>query len=500
MRRTIAAMTAGLFLIAAAPAPSTGRASGAEAATAARLAAIAHDPEALRMFFASFPKGGDLHNHVDGAMDAERIVDWAAADGLCYDPASLALAKPPCPNGNVVHPDDTALRERLIDAFSMRDFVPSSGESGHDHFFAAFGKFGAASANHQVDMLVNASRHAGMDRADYVEFMITDLAELPSFASALGTVSNTDSDARILAAVRPTLDAAVAHATARIAAFDAGRARFCATQPADPACRPTVRYIIEVIRTLPYAQVVAQTALAFALATSDPAVVGVNFVAPEDDRATLAGYARQMQLVGTLRAATHAHVTLHAGELSLSLVPRGDLRDHIATAVRVAGAERIGHGVDVAFEDDAPRLLAQMAREHILVEIALTSNDVILGVRGADHPLPTYLRAGVPVALATDDEGVSRIDLTNEYVRAERDYGLPYATLKTMVRNSLEYSFASGASLWIDHDYTKPVTACAGPTGVPAPACAALLKSSDKARLQYGLERELHAFEAAQAG
>jgi len=497
MRRLFAALMAALFLIAAAPAGTS-----AEATTAARLASIAHDPEALREFFSAMPKGADLHNHIDGAVDAERFVDWAAQDGLCYDPATLALSPPPCAGGHVVRAGDGDLRRRLIDAFTMRDFVPVTGESGHDHFFAAFSKFGAASAQHQVDMLLNATAHAGMDRLDYVEFMITDLAELPEFHTALAGVSNEASDARIIATVRPLLPAAVAHAQARIAATVAGRTRFCAAHVSDPACRPTVRYIIEVIRTLPYAQVVAQTALAFALARAYPEVVGINFVAPEDDPATLATYARQMRLVATLQddPVHPVHVTLHAGELSLSLVPRADLRDHIATAVSVAGAERIGHGVDVAFEDDAPALLARMAKTHVLVEIALTSNDVILGVRGADHPLPTYLAAGVPVALVTDDEGVSRIDLTNEFVRAERDYGLSYATIKTMVRNSLEYAFAPGTSLWIDRDYMRPVSACATFAEPPSPGCAALLHASLKMRLEYGLEAEFRAFESAQAG
>jgi adenosine deaminase len=250
---------------------------------------------------------------------------------------------------------------------------------------------------------------------------------------------------------------------------------------------------------MPYKQVVAQAALAFALAQEDPKIVGVNFVAPEDDPATLRTYARQMHLVATLHdPARPVHVSLHAGELTLGLVPRADLRDHIASAVEVAGAERIGHGVDIGYEDDAPRLLQKMADAHILVEIGLSSNDLILGVRGADHPLPAYLAAHVPVALITDDEGVSRIDLTNEFVRAERDYGLDYATIKTMVRNSLEYAFAPGASLWIDRDYTRPVAACAELSDTPPAPCAELLRANLKMRLQYGLERELRAFEAAE--
>jgi len=495
MSRLLAAVMAALVLVAAAPAQTP-----AERATAARLAAIAHDPVALRAFFTAMPKGGDLHNHVDGAVDAERYVDWAAEAGFCYDPASLILSPPPCLDGHAVRADDRALRTRLIDAFTMHDFVPSSGSSGHDHFFATFPKFGAMFEDQPAQSVIDAARHAGDDRLDYVEFMVPVFDALPFFANELTKIKDTDDDATILAAVRPALAAAIAHERARIDAMDRGRSALCVVRPQDPACRPTVRFMVEVIRSLPYKQVVAQAALAFALAQSDPQIVGVNFVAPEDDPATLATYARQMRLVATLRdSARPVHVSLHAGELTLGLVPREDLRNHIASAVTVAGAERIGHGVDIAYEDDAPQLLAKMAAEHILVEIGLTSNDLILGVRGADHPLPTYLAAHVPVALITDDEGVSRIDLTNEFVRAERDYGLDYPTIKTMVRNSLEYAFVPGVSLWTDHDYARPRAACAGLSDEPAPACAALLQTNVKMRLQYGLERELRAFEAAEA-
>jgi len=187
------------------------------------------------------------------------------------------------------------------------------------------------------------------------------------------------------------------------------------------------------------------------------------------------------------------HISLHAGELAPGLVPPEGLRFHIREAIDVAHAERIGHGVDVMYEDHPESLLHEMARRHVMVEINLTSNDVILGVRGADHPLPMYLKHGVPVALSTDDEGVSRIDLTHEYVRAAEDFGLGYATLKQMARNSLSYSFLPGESLWSSK-------ACQGETpgsGAPASACRRWLSGSEKAQAQWELEHRLRAFEAA---
>lgn len=109
-----------------------------------------------------------------------------------------------------------------------------------------------------------------------------------------------------------------------------------------------------------------------------------------------------------------------------------------------AQAERIGHGVDILYEDRPHELLKEMAAKHVMVEISLTSNDMILGVSGKDHPFPLYRMFHVPVALSSDDEGVSRTDLTHEYVRAVQTYGLHYADLKEMVRTGMEHNFCPG--------------------------------------------------------
>jgi adenosine deaminase len=82
-----------------------------------------------------------------------------------------------------------------------------------------------------------------------------------------------------------------------------------------------------------------------------------------------------------------------------------------------------------------------MADRKILVEIALSSSDAILGIRGKEHPINAYLVAGVPVALATDDEGVLRSNITREFKRAVEEQNLSYRTLKSLARNSIVYSF-----------------------------------------------------------
>ena len=109
-------------------------------------------------------------------------------------------------------------------------------------------------------------------------------------------------------------------------------------------------------------------------------------------------------------------------------------------------ARRIGHGGGVMYEDDPLTLLREMAAKRVLVEVALSSNDWILGIKGKRHPLAMYLKYGVPVALVTDDAGVARSTMTQEFQKAVEDHGVDYRTLKRMVTDSLEYSFADEAT------------------------------------------------------
>jgi hypothetical protein len=474
-----------------------------EARTAAYLQQIRDRPPYLDAFLRRMPKGGDLHSHFTGAVYAESYVRWAAQDGLCIVRATLAFARPPCTAPDKIAAAETGrdpvLYGQVIDALSMRGFLPVA-ESGHDHFFNTFAKFSAAQANHFDEMLAEVVDRAGNQSVSYLELM-TSLGM--GAAQKAGLAVGWDDDLtrlreKLLAF--PSMAAAVVEARRELDAAEAAMRRRlqCDTEFAKPGCTVAVRYLAQVIRILEPEQVFAQFVLAFELAKADPRIVGLNLVAPEDHPAAVKDYDLQMRMLGVLHALSpEIKISLHAGELVPALVPPEALRSHIRTAVEVAGASRIGHGVDVMGEDDAPGLLAEMARRRVLVEISLTSNDTILDVVGAAHPFDTYRRAGVPLALATDDEGVSRIDLTHEFARATRTYRLSYADLKTLARNSLEYAFLPGGSLWRGTTPFVMAAPCAdAPAPSPSSACLDFLGRSEKASAQWRLETEFARFEA----
>jgi adenosine deaminase len=223
---------------------------------------------------------------------------------------------------------------------------------------------------------------------------------------------------------------------------------------------------------------------------------------PEDGRISMKDYHLQMQMLGYLHTVyPNVRISLHAGELAPGLVTPDGLSFHIREAIDLGHALRIGHGVDVLYEENSPALLKEMADKHIMVEINLTSNDGILGIKGDAHPLAAYRAAHVPWALSTDDEGVSRIDLTHEYVKAVEEQNLTYADLKQSARTSLEHAFFQGESLYpAPDDFVHRKLACAAPitsTSTPTPHCADLLKANERAREQWELERRFAAFEAS---
>ncbi len=477
-----------------------------EQATARYLDSIRKEPPLLLAFLHAMPKGGDLHNHLDGAIYAEDLIDFAASDNYCVDRTTSSLIAPPCdtcekytskPGIRCAYADHV-LYNQIIDAWSMRNWRPGD-ESGHDHFFAAFDKFALASHGHVADGVASVINRAAREHVQYIEFMHT--ADGMN-AAELGMKLGWDDD---FGKMRDRLLAGglkeIAAATSQNLAEDEARVRSelkCGTADAEPGCGVTVRYLYQVLRGLPREAVFAQILLGFELASSDPRFVGLNLVMPEDWYVPIHDFNLHMAMMDYMHGVyPKVHITLHAGELAAGLVKPDDLTFHIRASVERGHAERIGHGVSIMLEKDPIGLMKEMAERNVLVEINLTSNDEILDISGDDHPLPIYIKYGVPVALSTDDEGVARSDMTHEYLRALENYHFSYIEMKRMTRQSLEHSFLPGASLWATtKGEFRPVAACAADLGEkPTRACSEFLAANERAREQWKLEAAFASFE-----
>lgn len=473
-----------------------------EQKTARYFESIRQSPPQMFAFLKRMPKGGDLHSHLSGAVYAESYIQWAAAKGLCVNQGTMALAQPPCDQAAGKPPASAALSNpvlyrQLIDAWSMR-YWQYSGQNGHDHFFDAFGKFGGATFG---QMLAEVSSRAARGRVTYLELMLTPDGGRSSligqqvgwdgdFQGTLNKLKSNGIDDAAAAGVKALLDAEA----------EKNSLLKCGTPQADPGCSVTIRYVSQVSRAAPLGQVFAQMVTGFALA-NDPnsKVVALTLVQPEDWLLSMQNFTVQMEMLNFLRPRyPQAHITLHAGELAPGIVPPEGLSFHIRESVMKGHAERIGHGVAIMHEDNPYGLLKELARRNVMIEICLTSSDTILGIRKEHHPLNTYLEYGVPVALATDDEGVARSEISREYLKAAEEHGLGYIQLKTMARTSLQHAFLPGGSLWADAKKFVPVPQCAkaiSKANDRSTACKQYLAASEIARLQWKLEQEFKSFE-----
>lgn len=511
MKRSVLFLLAGLLPAVTASAAADPLRTAATETTARYFETIRSMPQQQELFLRAFPKGADLHNHLVGAIWAEHMIGWAARDSRCVTPATGVISASHCPSsapasGSTVPAADLLTKPDLysheVDALSMRNFVPGvTDHSGHDHFFATFGRFLAATDGHNADMLADALTQAAADHIRYVELMVSPQLFPSAGLAGTATISSPADFPAVSDAITAGLPPLIQAARKETDDMERGARAIlkCGQPDAQSGCNVSVRYLYQTLRTLPPAQVFAQLSFGYAVTKADPRFVGVNIVAPEDNPVSMRDYSLHMQMFRFLAQRTPGvKLSLHAGELAPGLVPPEGLRSHIRQAVEIAGASRIGHGVDVVQEENAPQLLNELAARNVMVEINLTSNDEILGISGAAHPFMTYRRYHVPVALSTDDEGVSRGSLTAEYVRAARTWPLTYEDMRGLSRTGPEHAFLPGESLWASVRPWRVVRACEGqsPVQTPvSPACQNFLSGSEKARVQWALEGDFARFE-----
>jgi adenosine deaminase len=399
----------------------------------------------------------------------------------------------------------------------MKDFVVGQ-QDGHDHFLATFGKFGLVAGQHSADGLADVATRAASENQLYVETAFNLGKNIGDLAASTWTGTLTANDLQALYDGVVDSGQFAAALAKDVDVVTQARAQYrtalgCSAASPPAACDVGVRFVAQVSRTGSVDQIFGQLLGAFEMAAATPDLVAVELTAPEDDTTSLKNYSLHMQMLDflhqkyTVTGASPLHVTLQAGELTASHVPAqylpAALKAHIHDAVYVGHAERIAHGVDILGEDNANALLTEMSNRGVLVEACLSSNAQLLEITGAAHPLAAYIDAHVPVALATDFQGISRSSLAGEYFLAATDQHLSYRQLKRMARDSLEHAFLPGDSLWSSLANLTPVAACSptqamGIGDAASATCQLFLDDSARARAQWELERRFRAFESQQ--
>ncbi|HEY0061821.1 MAG TPA: adenosine deaminase [Telluria sp.] len=441
------------------------KAGANEAATARHYAALIAGSEPktaeLTLFFSQMPKGGDLHHHYSGAIYAEQFISWVDRQGYCINKQSYRIetdkaivaaqraktaAERACLSGAETVADDGVYRE-LLQRWSSKDFYNHGAlQAPPDRqFFSTFGYFNPVADSNTNEGLLTLKQRAIEENVSYIEtvFKLAPFIHDGSF-DALALKPGVD-DAALDAAMRAwlaTLD--------KDAAFNQQVGAYVAGVQADAAnvddARFTMRYQPYVLRFFSPSMVFSSMVSAFKASRQSPLIVGVNIVGQESQNVSMRDYALHMKMFRFLKTVyPQVKLSLHAGELALGDVPPEGLRFHIDQALNVAGASRIGHGLDLAHETNAPAIIKTMRERDVPVEINLTSNSFISGIKEGNHPLAIYRKYQVPYVIATDDAGVTRHTLAQEYVLFASRYKPGYAEVKKAVYNSLRYAFLPDA-------------------------------------------------------
>ena len=195
----------------------------------------------------------------------------------------------------------------------------------------------------------------------------------------------------------------------------------------------TMRFQAVVLRFTPTAEQGVEDAYSFVDRNRD-LWVGINMAGREDNEK---GYpARFLSVYRKMMGKYPAiNLSIHAGE---SDEPNHHVRDTL-----FLGAQRIGHGVNLLSD---PETMETMRANKNLVEVNLISNKLLGYITNFDdHPFPRLMRFGIPVCLNTDDRGMWGSTMTDEYFVAVRHFNLSWAELTQLGRNSLEYSFVQSS-------------------------------------------------------
>jgi aminodeoxyfutalosine deaminase len=109
-------------------------------------------------------------------------------------------------------------------------------------------------------------------------------------------------------------------------------------------------------------------------------------------------------------------------------------------ALRLLGAERVGHGTSSAQD---PALLAHLAEHGIPLEVCPSSNIATRAVTSLDeHPIRAFRDAGVTVTINSDDPPMFGTDLNSEYVIAAELLELDEAGVADLARAAVRASYA----------------------------------------------------------
>jgi len=417
---------------------------------------------ALFSFFSMMPKGGDLHHHYSGSIYAETYIDYVFKKDFYINVSTndiiKDLSKIQVANlaewkkiSELSNPDQIKLE--LLRNWSVKDFVKGV-HSSDEHFFSTFLSFSIPSKDNYVAGLKELKNRAVNQKLNYIEtiFISIDLKSIvvsnePELDAALLKIQKDKDEAelnKILDKIfnnyeRLLMEAAVTH-------NDTVKRYHTESNIEDANFK--IRYQNYTARFKQPTDVFIEMIACFQSCALSDLIVGVNIVAAENGETAMRDYWLHMRFFKFLEQKyPTVNYSIHAGELVSGMVQPEYLGKHIRQSLILDNLKRIGHAVDIIYDNDFINTITKLKQKKIAIEINLTSNEFILAVSDDMHPVEIYYRNGIPIVICTDDEGVLRTSITEQYVLLAHRYKLTYGQIKEVVKNSIVYSNIEDALL-----------------------------------------------------
>lgn len=489
------------------------------------------------------PKGADLHVHLSGTVKYDELLHMSLCDKKrtwCLDKLFYASERSinfTCPTydikkiatckGKVL---DLKLHNQLTRSWSMINYIKNHSVSeSFKHFFSIFDKVKSMTRIYQSSILSNLRKTASEQKLLHLEVLIRFNSEIAEVEKCL-RYSNSLTYNDIKAMMKKCQKIVNKVAFNSIKYYEnlimksneelkcnrnnndnskrMNKRKFSFNSIISP-CSINIKFIISHYRHVAPSLLFVQLPISFAMIKLNSVIIGVNLVGPEDTYSSLRYFNEQMKIFKyisfyykTQERIHRSYISLHAGEILPVILINSNYsfhNNHIYNSVNIGNAERIGHGIDVYYENKHLNLTQLLRRRNIVIEVLFSSNLYTFHIN-KNHPFLYYVKNNISIVLSTDDPGITRTTISDEYLTLLNNYNISYFIMKSIIRNSLEYSFLPGRSLFSRYrPYSIPVLIkycenIINPFSV-TPSCKEYLKQNTKAKLQFELEAQLYYWE-----
>ena len=417
---------------------------------------IRNNEAELTAFFTQMPKGGDLHHHYSGSIYAEPLLDHTIAEDFYLNTQTMTVSQEKQTGSDWVlfstlqkNGELDVYKQKIMHKWSVKDYNNVDYPSDK-LFFESFMKFEPATKGNFGAGLLELKNRAIKENVSYIETQLSTIPcgiktdDLAKYNTQLRKMAASKNEKAVLQSLDSLYSIFIQKDVKKYATdFNINFVAKMHKELKIDGSQFTMRYQNFVLRFMEPVDLFKNLVVAFISADSSPLMAGVNIVSPEDGETSMKDYGLHMLMFKYCHSRfPKVKYAMHAGELTLGLVRPEELSWHINAAVYTAGANRIGHGVDIAYEEKSYDLMRYMAKNNIPIEINLTSNEFILKVKENRHPILLYKEFGVPIVISTDDAGILRTNMTEQYVLLAKRYKtITYTDIKQFVYNSINFSF-----------------------------------------------------------